>query len=222
VLGIDENIFSPLAVVLAFQTVDAAISGAYMISFMRLAEIPLATIAMIIFVSRIADVAGVMLSGPLADLCMRKVLAYVALGASAILSYPFVLTILNKRISLLFGIQFVIVLLGMGIMHGLTPVLTSETFPTKFRYSGSGISFSLGGVLGGMIAAPLLAKLIGTDVWHKWFYVPVVYAAYCIAAMLALLFVRETRDISLEDLDLAKAEGVPVSAIGLFRNPLSS
>jgi len=68
----------------------------------------------------------------------------------------------------IFVLQFLIVLLGMGVMHGLMPILTSETFPTKFRYSGSGISFGLAGVLGGMIA---------------------------------LLFLRETRDIKFEDLD---------------------
>jgi hypothetical protein len=43
-----------------------------MISFMHFAEIPLATIAVIIFISRIADVAGVALSGPLADLASAR------------------------------------------------------------------------------------------------------------------------------------------------------
>jgi MFS family permease len=180
-----------------------------MISFMQLAQIPLATIAMIIFVSRIADVAGVMLSGPLADLCKRKMVAYLALGLTTVLSYPFVLAILGKHILLVFILQFVIVLLGMGLMHGLTPILTSETFPTKFRYSGSGISFGLAGVFGGMIAPSLLAKLIGADVLHKWYYVPIVYAGYCAAAMVALLFIRETRDIRLEDLDFQGSNGAP-------------
>jgi MHS family shikimate/dehydroshikimate transporter-like MFS transporter len=191
-----------LAVVIAFQTVEGAVSGAYMISFMHFADIPLATIAMIIFLSRIADVAGVVLSGPLADLCKRKVVAYLALGVTTILSYPFVLAVLGKHILLVAILQFLIVLLGMGIMHGLTPILTSENFPTKFRYSGSGISFGLAGVLGGMIAPSLLARLVGEDIFHKWHYVPLVYCVYCAAAMLALLFIRETRDISLEDLDL--------------------
>jgi MFS transporter, MHS family, shikimate and dehydroshikimate transport protein len=190
-----------LAVVAAFQTVEGALSGAYMISFMQFAEIPLATIAMIIFLSRIADVAGVMLSGPFADLCKRKVVAYLALGVTTILSYPLVLTILGKHILLIFALQFLIVMLGMGVMHGLTPILTSETFPTKFRYSGSGISFGLAGVLGGMVAPSLLAKLIGADVLHKWYYVPVVYAVYGTAAMIALMFLRETRDLNFEDLD---------------------
>ncbi len=198
-----------LAVVMAFQTAEGAVSGAYMISFMHFAQIPLATIAIIIFLSRIADVAGVVLSGPLADLCKRKVVAYLALGVTTILSYPFVLAILRKHILQVGILQFLIVLLGMGVMHGLTPILTSETFPTKFRYSGSGISFGLGGVLGGMIAPSLLAKLIGADVLHKWYFVPIVYGIYCGAAMLALLFIRETRDVRLEDLDFKTSNVAP-------------
>jgi hypothetical protein len=52
-----------------------------------------------------------------------------------------------------------------------------------------------------MIAPPLLARLIGQDVLHNWYYLPMIYAIYCAAAMLALLFIPETRDIKLEDLD---------------------
>ena len=98
-------------------------------------------------------------------------------------------------------LQCLIVLLGMGVLHGLVPILTSETFPTRFRYSGTGISYGLSGILAGMIAPPLLASLIGQDVAHRWHYLPLTYAVYGAAAMLALLFMRETRDIRLEDLD---------------------
>jgi len=60
-----------------------------------------------------------------------------------------------------------------------------------------------------MIAPSLLAKLIGADVLHKWYYVPIVYGVYCAAAMVALLFIRETRDIRLEDLDFQESNGAP-------------
>lgn len=69
-------------------------------------------------------------------------------------------------------LQFLITFFGTGLLHGLAPILTSETFPTKFQYSGTGISFALAGILGGMIAPPLLARLIGQDVLQKWHYSP--------------------------------------------------
>ena len=37
-----------------------------------------------------------------------------------------------------------------------------------------------------MIAPSLLAGLIGDDVFHKWYYVPIVYGFYGAAAMLAV------------------------------------
>jgi len=191
-----------LATVSAFQLMDTVVTGTYIISFMRFAGIPLATTATIIFLSRFGDVLGVLLSGPLADLCKRRIVAYFAIGLTALLSYPFVVAILGKHILSVTVLQFLIVLLGMGLLHGLAPILTSESFPTRFRYSGTGISFSLSGILGGMITPPLLARLISDDVTHNWYYIPVVYAVYGAAAMLALLFIRETRDIRLEDLDL--------------------
>jgi hypothetical protein len=75
------------------------------------------------------------------------------------------------------------------------------TFPTRFRYSGADISYGRSGILAGMIAPPLLARLIGQDIVHHWHYLPAIYAIYGIAAMFALLFIRETRNIKLEDLD---------------------
>jgi MFS transporter, MHS family, shikimate and dehydroshikimate transport protein len=91
--------------------------------------------------------------------------------------------------------------LGIGLLHGLAPILTSESFPTKYRYSGTGISYSLSAILGGMVAPSLLAGLIGEDVAEKWYFVPVIYGIYCVVAVVSLGFIRETRDIALEDLD---------------------
>jgi len=117
------------------------------------------------------------------------------------LSLPFVLTILSGRVVTIAVLQFFITFLGVGVLHGLAPILTSESFPTKFRYSGAGIAFNLSAIFGGMIAPSLLAGLIGADVGRRWYYVPIVYAIYCAVGMLALAFVRETRYADFEKLD---------------------
>jgi len=191
-----------LAVVLAFGQMDAYVSGTYGISFMNFAGIPLATTATIILFSRIFDVLGLMLCGPLADLLNRKTVAFGAIAITTVFSYPFALAILGRRVPLVMILQFMMTFFGVGLLHGLAPILASESFPTKFRYSGAGISYSLSAVLGGMIAPPILAGLVGNDVLHKWFYMPVVYGVYCAVAMLALLLMRETRNVSIEELDL--------------------
>lgn len=190
-----------LAFVSAFQQMDGYVSGTYVISFMKFAGIPLATTAVIMILSRVGDILGVVLAGPFADLCKRRMVAYLAIGFTTLISYPFVLAILGKHIALVMLLQFLITFFGIGLLHGLAPILTSESFPTKFRYSGTGISYSISAIMGGMVAPSVLAGLIGHDVVHKWFYVPIVYTIYCVIAMLALLFIQETRDLSLEELD---------------------
>jgi MHS family shikimate/dehydroshikimate transporter-like MFS transporter len=190
-----------LAMVSAFQQMDGYVSGTYIISFMKFAGVPLATTATILLLSRVGDILGVVFSGPVADLLKRRRVAYAAIAITTLLSYPFVLAILAKRMLLVMLLQFLITFFGLGLLHGLAPILTAESFPTKFRYSGTGISFSFSAILGGMVAPPVLAGLIGEDVRHKAYLVPVVYGVYCIVAMVALVFIRETRDVKLEDLD---------------------
>ncbi len=217
-----------LALVVAFMHMDGFVMGTYFISFMRFAGIPLATTAVILMLGRVADVLGVLLSGPLADFCKRRMAAYIAIGLTTLLCYPFVMAVLSKRIVLVMALQIPISFFGIGVLHGLAPILASESFPTKFRYSGTGISYNVSGILGGMIAPSLLAGLIGQDVFHKWYYVPIFYAFYCVVAMLALLFIQETRDVNLTDLDQAEAgpsiplrpqKAVPDQLSGGFSGP---
>jgi MFS family permease len=190
-----------LALVSAFQQMDGYVSGTYIITFHHLAGIPLATTAIIMMSSRIGDIGGVALSGPLADLLKRRKVAYLAIAATFLISYPLVQAILAKNIFMCIVTQLLITFFGVGILHGLAPILTSESFPTKFRYSGTGISYSISAVMGGMIAPPLLAGLIGQDVLHNWHWVLIVYGIYAVIAMVALVFIRETRDLNLEELD---------------------
>jgi MFS family permease len=201
-----------LALVCGFQQMDGYVSGTYVISFMDFAGIPLATTATLLLIARFGDVLGVVLSGPCADLLRRKGVAYMAIGLTTILSYPFVLAILARNITLIATLQLLITFFGIGLLHGLAPILTSEAFPTKFRYSGTGISYSLSAMFGGMIAPSLLAGLIGRDVAQKWFYVPIVYAVYCGVAVFALAFIRETRDLDFEELDSLEVQPEPTTA----------
>jgi MFS transporter, MHS family, shikimate and dehydroshikimate transport protein len=193
-----------VALVVAFVSMDGFVAGTYFVSFMSFAGIPLATAAVILIFGKAGSLLGVLASGPTADFCKRRVIAYIAIGLTTMLSYPLVLAVLSKRIALVTLLEILVNFFGVGILLGLAPILACESFPTKFRYSGGGISYSLAGILGGMIAPSLLAGLIGHEVFHKWYYVPIVYGLYCAVAMLALRFIRETRDLKFEDLDKAE------------------
>ena len=138
--------------------------------------------------------------------------AYAAVAITTLLSYPFVLAILAKRVLLVMAVEWLMTFFGVGLLHGLAPILASESFPTKFRYSGAGISYSLSAILGGMLAPTVLAGLIGNDVPHRWYNMPIVYGLYCVAAALSLLLIRETRDLTMEDLDREVGPSLKLSA----------
>jgi MHS family shikimate/dehydroshikimate transporter-like MFS transporter len=190
-----------LSIVLAFMMMDSVVVGTYAISFMRLAGVSLATTATVVLLSRVGDVAGLIVSGPLADLFTRRRLAGVAITLTMLLSWPATVVILDQRIPFVMLTQFLIGFLGIGILHGLAPILASEHFPTKLRYSGVGLVFSVAGLLGGMTAPPLLAALIGQDIYRRWGFLPLVYVIYGMASIVALRHIPETRGLSLADLD---------------------
>jgi MFS family permease len=110
---------------------------------MKYAGSPLVTTASILMIGRVGDILGMALSDPLADLLKRRIVAYAAIAITTLVSYPFVLAIVGKRIVPVILLQFLINFFGIGLLHGLAPILTSESFPTKYRYSGTGSSESL-------------------------------------------------------------------------------
>jgi MHS family shikimate/dehydroshikimate transporter-like MFS transporter len=203
-----------LALVCAFQQMDGYVSGTYIITFHHLAGISLATTAVIMMSSRIGDILGVALAGPLSDLLKRRQAAIVAILGTFIIAFPLVKAILVRNIAMCILTQFLITFFGIGILHGLAPILTSESFPTKFRYSGTGISYSISAVMGGAIAPPVLAGLIGQDALHNWHWVIIVYGIYAAIALVALIFIRETRDLNLHELDESEASAQAVKMKG--------
>ena len=114
-----------VALVVSFMTMDGYVMGTYFISFMRFAGISLTTIALILLLGRIADALGVLLTGPLADLCKRRMAAYIAIGLATVLSYPFVLAVVSTRIGLVIALQIPISFFGIGVTHGLAPILAA-------------------------------------------------------------------------------------------------
>jgi MFS family permease len=127
----------------------------------------------------------------------RLFLAGVILAA---LSMPFYYQLLATKDPLFVGAA---ILIAAGLIH---PLMFStegsffpELFPTHVRFSGVSIGKQIGAVLGGGIA-PLVATALyaatGTASAIAGYY-----ALLALAAVVALSFVRDTRDISISDHD---------------------
>jgi hypothetical protein len=90
--------------------------------------------------------------------------------------------------------------LGVSVLPvGSNPVLFTESFPTKYRASGAGLTFQLQAFIGGLSAAVLLPVLLVTfGVLGAWPSMVVAQAALTIAAIVASFFVKETKGTTLE------------------------
>ena len=190
-----------LAMWSSFQQFDGYASLTYMVTFMKFLAYPVVLISLIIIVGRIYDLAGVFVNAVVSKYFTRRIAGFIMIAVTTAFSYVFTYSLVIKNLPLVFISELFLVLFGVGLMHAFAPVLASENFPTRYRYSGSGIAYQLSAVIGGMFTPALLTALIGKEVMTKWFYVPLFYFIYFIIAAIALALLRETKDIALTKLD---------------------
>ncbi|WP_454875414.1 MFS transporter [Paraburkholderia xenovorans] len=88
----------------------------------------------------------------------------------------------------------VIQLFLMGATFAPMGALLPELFPTNVRYTGAGVSYNLGGILGASVA-PYIAQLLAARGGLEWvgFYVSIASAV----GLIGMLAMRETRGVSL-------------------------
>ncbi|AOL03251.1 MULTISPECIES: MFS transporter [Burkholderia] len=82
----------------------------------------------------------------------------------------------------------------MGVTFAPMGALLPELFPTNVRYTGAGVAYNLGGILGASIA-PYIAQLLAARGGLSWVggYVSVAAAI----SLIGVLLMRETRDAPL-------------------------
>jgi hypothetical protein len=73
--------------------------------------------------------------------------------------------LLDTRSPVAIGTGIVVLFALIGPVYGPLGAYLPEMFPTRYRYTGAGLSYSLGGVAGGagilLVAAPLAASAWG-------------------------------------------------------------
>ena len=94
----------------------------------------------------------------------------------------------------LVALFLIIALFLMGITFAPMGALLPELFPTSVRYTGAGVSYNLGGILGASVA-PYIAQMLAARGGLAWVGAYVSIAAA--VSLVAVLLMRETRDISL-------------------------
>ncbi len=94
-------------------------------------------------------------------------------------------------------------LLFHALMYAGQPAIMAEMFPTRMRYSGVSLGYQVTSVIAGSIAPIIAVSLLST--FESSVPVAIYLAAACLVTALVVLTLKETRGLSLHDIDAADA-----------------
>jgi MFS family permease len=149
-----------------------------------------------IIVGSACNAVSVLFFGALSDRVGRR--PVYAAGALLGMLWAFVFfVLLDSRRPALIVIAVVIGLVIHGAMYGPQAAFVTEQFPTRVRYAGSSLAYTLAGIAGGGFAPLIIASLFriyGTSTEVSLY----VVVALCVTGV-ALLMARETATSPLEE-----------------------
>lgn len=149
--------------------------------------------------------------GRLADRIGRKpvYLAGAILGAT----WPFfAFPMFDTRNAVVIVLAVTIGLCLHGLMYAGQPAIMAEMFPTRMRYSGASLGSQVTSIFAGSLA-PLLATQWLKDT-GSWVPTAIYLVVACAITTVAVLSLKETKGIALEDVDKEDAarEGLLTAA----------
>lgn len=141
--------------------------------------------------------AFVPISGWLADRYGRRPVLLIVTAALIVFGLCFGIMLDPSSVDKTMMLTFLIIgMTLMGLTFGPMSAVLPELFPTNVRYTGSGIAYNMASIIGAAVA-PFIATWVVHDYGVGW--VGVYLAAAAVLTFLALLAVRETRDVDLAD-----------------------
>ncbi|MFM0021407.1 MFS transporter [Paraburkholderia azotifigens] len=113
---------------------------------------------------------------------------------AAILSGFTIAPLLGSGSMTLVQLFLIIELFLMGVTFAPMGALLPELFPTNVRYTGAGVAYNLGGILGASVA-PYIAQMLAAKGGLSW--VGLYVSAAAVVSLVGVLCMRETRDARL-------------------------
>ncbi|MDJ0355955.1 MFS transporter [Paenarthrobacter sp. PH39-S1] len=163
-----------------------------------------ARILLLLLVAHAIHFCVVSLVGKLSDAIGRKP-TYMAGAVTGATWGFFGFPMMDTGNDLVILVSVTIGLLFHALMYAGQPSIMAEMFPTRMRYSGVSLGYQVTSIVAGSMA-PIIATAL---LEHYKSSVPVApyLMAACIVTAVAVLCLKETKGISLQDVDDADAAG---------------
>ena len=134
------------------------LNGPYGIAIMRAAGLTLPQVFEVIIIASLVAIGVVIGSSTLSDYIGRKRTYLIGSAISVIVAYP---AILLLKAGFPYTIAGALLSTLLFISNSVLAPLYTEQFPTKYRYSGSGISYqvssAVGSIIGGIVPSYVIA-----------------------------------------------------------------
>jgi len=126
----------------------------------------------------------------------RRTLILASCAGAAVWSL-LLFPLLDTRSPVAFGIGLIVTVGLQGFAYGPAGALLPETFPTRYRYTGAGMSYNLAGIVGGamppLVSAPLAASF-GS------FAIGILLCALSLLSLVCAAALPETKDRELRQI----------------------
>jgi MFS family permease len=141
-----------------------------------------------VMVASLGWLVSTLLAGWLSDRYGRIRIYQTGFVVQLLWMFPFFLLLNTANLALLI-VALLLFSVGLGFTYGPQAALYAEMYPTSVRYSGAGISYALGSILGGAFA-PTIAQALQSST--KTVYSVAVYlAVMTIIGIVATFFVKD-------------------------------
>lgn len=161
-------------------------------------------ILLLLLVAHFIHFSVVPMVGKLSDRLGRKpvYMAGAVLGATwGFFAFP----MMDTGNDLIILASVIIGLLFHALMYAGQPAIMAEMFPTRMRYSGVSLGYQVTSIVAGSLA-PIIAVALLSQ-YKSSVPVAIYLLIACAITAVAVLFLKETRGISLHDVDAADAQG---------------
>ena len=117
---------------------------------------------------------------------------------TGVLAFPF-FWLIDTGSAPLIWLAMGLLIIGDGLIYGVSGALTAELFPARLRYSGISFSQQMAGLPGGALTPIIATTLVNWSGGKSW-PVAAYLASAAILSIAAIYFASERHRVAIQDL----------------------